>query len=103
MKKPGKADYTSPNAWRPVVLSNGYMRLLNGCKMEDLVLMCEKTGILPPNHFEGRPGRATTNSIHLMVKTVKDAWRRGEVASLLCLDMKGAFPSTAVDVLKHEM
>ena len=38
-----------------------------------------------------------------MVKTVKDAWRKGEVASLLCLDVKGAFPSTAVDVMKHEM
>jgi hypothetical protein len=90
LKKPGKADYTSPNA-------------LNGCKTEDLVLMCKKTGVLPPNHFGGRPGRATTDSIHLMVKTVKDAWRKGEVASLLCLDVKGAFPSTAVDVLKHEM
>jgi len=103
LKKPGKADYTSPNAWRPIVLSNGYAQLLNGCKAEDLVLMCENTGILPPNHFGGRPGRATTDSIHLMVKTVKDAWRKGEVALLLCLDVKGAFLSTAVDVLKHEM
>jgi len=103
LKKPGKADYTSPNVWRPIVLSNSYARLLNGCKTEDLVLMCEKTGIFPPNHFGGRPGRATTDSVHLMVKMVKDAWRRGEVASLLCLDVKGAFLSTVVDVLKHEM
>jgi hypothetical protein len=103
LKKPGKPDYTAPNAWRPIVLSNGYARLLNGCKTEDLVLMCEQTGILPANHFGWRPGRATTDSVHLMVKTVKDAWRKGEVASLLCLDVKGAFPSTAVDVLMHEM
>jgi hypothetical protein len=71
--------------------------------MVDLVLMCKKTGILPPNHFGGRPGRATTNLIHLMVKTVKDAWMKGEVASLLYLDVKGAFPSIAVDVSKHKM
>ena len=71
--------------------------------MEDLVLMCKKTEILPPNHFGGRPGRVTTDSIHLMVKTVKDAWRKGEVALLLCLDVKEAFPSTVVNVLKHEM
>jgi len=103
LKKPGKADYTSPNMWRPIILSNGYAGLLNGCKTEDLVLMCKKTGILPPNHFGGRPGRATTDSVHLMVKTMKDAWRRGEVMSLLCLDVKEAFPSTAVDVLKHEI
>ena len=103
LKKPGKADYTSPNTWRPIVLSNNCARLLNGCKTEDLVLMCKKTGILPLNHFRGRPGRATTDSIHLMVKTVKDTWRKGEVASLLCLDVKEAFSSMAVDVLKHEM
>lgn len=101
--KPGKLDYTATGAWRPIVLSNGYARLLNACKTEDLVLMCEKAGILLINHFGGRPGRATTDSIHLMVKLVKDAWRKGEVASLLCLDVKAAFPSAAVDVLMHEM
>ena len=55
------------------------------------------------NHFGGRPGRATTDSIHLMLKTVKDAWRKGEVVSLLCLDVKVAFPSAAVDILLQEM
>ena len=54
-------------------------------------------------HFGGRLGRATTDSIHLLIKTVKDAWRKGEVASLLCLDVKAAFPSAAVDVLLLEM
>ena len=71
LRKPGKPDYTSTGAWRPIVLSNVYMRLLNSCKMEDLVIMCEKTGILPLNHFIGRPGRATMDSIHLMIKLVK--------------------------------
>ena len=103
LKKPGKPDYAVAGAWRPIVLSNGLARLLNGCKTEDLVVMCEKTGVLPTNHFGGRPGRATTDSVHLLVKMVKDAWRRGEVASLLCLDVKGAFPSAAVDMLLHEM
>ena len=103
LQKPGKPDYTEATAWRPIVLSNGMARLLNGCKTEDLVLMCKKTGILPPNHFGGRPGRATTDSVHMLVKTVKDAWRRGEVALLLCLDVKAAFPSTAVNVLLHKM
>ena len=60
LKKPGKPDYTVPNVWQPIILSNGYVRLLNGCKTEDLVLMCKKTGILPPNHFGGRPGRVGT-------------------------------------------
>ena len=103
LRKPGKPDYTSTGAWRPIVLTNGYARLLNSCKTEDLVIMCEKNGVLPMNHFGGRPGRATTDVIHLVDKLVKDAWRKGEVASLLCLDVKAAFPSAAVDVLLQEM
>ena len=103
LRKPRKSNYTSTGAWRPIVLSNEYARLLNSCKMEDLVIMCEKTGILPSNHFRGRPGRVTMDSIHLMIKLVKDAWRKGEVASLLCLDVKAVFPSTALDVLFQEM
>jgi hypothetical protein len=38
-----------------------------------------------------------------MVKTVKDAWRQGEVASILFLDVKSMFPSTAIDCLFHKM
>ena len=102
LKKPGKPDYTSTSTWRLIVLSNGYARLLNSCKTEGLVIMCEKTSILPMNHFGGKPGRATTDLIHLVVKLVKDAWRRGDIASLLCLDVKAAFPSTAVDMLLLE-
>ena len=86
-----------------LTLSNGYARLLNSCKTEELVMMCEKTRILLENHFGGRPGRVTMDSIHMVVKLVKDAWRRGEVATLLCLDVKAAFSSAAVDVLLQEM
>lgn len=76
---------------------------MNMCKTEDTVLMAEAEGLLPPNHFGGRPGRATTDSIHLVVKTIKDTWRKHEVASVLFLDVKGAFPSVAIEVLAHEL
>ena len=103
LKKPGKPDYTSPNAWRPIVLSDGLARLLNSCQVEDIVNMCEKHNILPANHFGARPGRTTTDSIHMLTKTVKDAWRKGQVASALFLDVKGAFPSVDIDRLIHNM
>jgi hypothetical protein len=53
LRKPGKPDYTVPEAWQPVTLSSRHARLLNSCKTEDVVVMCEKMGILPPNHFGG--------------------------------------------------
>ena len=43
------------------------------------------------------------DSIHLLTKTVKDAWQKGQVASALFLDMKGAFPSVDIKQLTHNM
>ena len=102
-KKPGKPDYTSPSAWCPIVLSDGMARLLNSCQAEDMTMMCEKYDILPANHFGARPGHTTTDSIHLLTKTIKDAWHKGQVASVLFLDVKGAFPSIDIDRLIHNM
>ncbi len=70
---------------------------------QDLVAWCEHLGILPDRHFGGRPGCCTTDSVHLMVASIKDAWRKGDVVTVLFLDVKGAFPSVDVDMLIHEM
>jgi hypothetical protein len=85
------------------VLSDGLARLLNSCQPNDIVTMCKQHNIILANHFGARPGRTTTDSIHLLTKTVKDAWRKGLVASALFLDVKGAFPSIDIDRLIHNM
>ena len=93
----------SPSAWRLIVLLDGMARLLNSCQTEDIITMCEKYDILPANHFGARPGRTTTDSIHMLTKTVKNAWHKGQVASTLFLDVKGAFPSIDINRLIHNM
>src|ERR1700690_401986 len=103
IRKPGKSDYSKPGAWRPVVLSSGHARLLNKCKTEDLVQNSERLGILPKNHFGGRPGRSTTDSVHLLIQMIKDAWRKGLVVAVLFLDVKGAFPSVEIERLVHNL
>jgi len=103
LKKPGKPDYMTPSAWRPIILSDGMARLLNSCQTEDIVMMCEEHNILPANHFGAHPGCTMTDSIHLLTKTVKDAWCKGQVASALFLDVKGAFPSVGIDRFIHNM
>ena len=103
LRKPGKPDYTDLSAHRPIVLTEGHARLYNGVKTEQIVIMSEKLGLIPPNHYGGRPGRATTDAIHSVVKQVKDTWRKGLVASLLLMDVNGAFPSVAVDRLLHDL
>ena len=87
----------------PIVLSDGMARLLNSCHTSDMVSMCETHKVLPPNHYGARPGRTTTDSVHALTKTVKDAWRKGKVASSLFLDVKAAFPSVDINRLIHNM
>lgn len=103
LKKPGKPDYTTPSAWRPIVLSDSMARLLNSCQTSTMVTMCKTLNILPLDHYGARPGKTTTDSIHMLTKIVKDAWRKGQVASSLFLDIKGAFPSVDISCLIHNM
>ncbi|PPQ77570.1 hypothetical protein CVT24_005191, partial [Panaeolus cyanescens] len=103
LRKPGRGDYTVPGAYRPIVLAHGMARILNMCKTRSLTENAERHGLLPENHFGGRAGRTTMDSVQLLVKTVMDAWRKRDVASALFLDVKGAFPSVAIDVLLEDM
>jgi hypothetical protein len=63
----------------------------------------EKHQLLPANHFGGRPGRTTTDAIHLLTNKVKVAWRKQCVASVLFLDIEGAFPNANPLRLKHNL
>lgn len=42
-------------------------------------------------------------TLHLLVDKVKSAWRRGNVMSIMFLDIKSAFPSVVPDRLIHDM
>ena len=65
--------------------------------------MCEYYGLLPENHFGGRPSRCTTNTMHLLAHKIKVAWHRHNVAAVLFLDVEGAFPNTITAQLLHNM
>jgi hypothetical protein len=103
LRKPSKTNYAVPAAYRPVCLTKDYAGLYNTIKMLQLAMEAERVGILPSSHYGARPGRAATDALHKVVMVVKDAWRRGEVASVLCMDVKGAFPSVDLERLMHDM
>ncbi|QRV86981.1 Reverse transcriptase from transposon X-element protein [Ceratobasidium sp. AG-Ba] len=92
LRKPGKPDYTVSKAYRPIALLNVVGKILSSCVATRLNRLAEQHNWLPAHHFGGRQGRTTTDALHLLVKRVKDAWAKGEVASALFLDVKGAFP-----------
>jgi hypothetical protein len=103
MRKPGKSSYAELGAHRPIALSKGFARWLNGAKDIQQVSEAELAGVLPRNQYGARPGRSTTDALHKVFKVIKDAWREGCIATVLCIDVKGAFPSVALDRLYHDL
>ena len=103
LRKPGKPAYNIPNAYSPIGLLDTLGKLLSTLVAADLTFLVEKHELLPSNQFGGRPGRNTTDAIHMLTHTVKNTWRSGKVAAALFLDIQGAFPNTCKDQLIHNM
>lgn len=103
LQKPKHPDYSIPKAYRGIALLNTLSKILSSCIAEILSYWVEKEQLLPATHFGARVGRNTTDAIHLLLDFVKRAWRRGMVATVLFIDIKGAFPSVVVNRLLHDM
>ena len=43
------------------------------------------------------------DAVHYLVQLIKSAWRKGLVASVLFLDVEGAFPNAVTDWLIHNL
>ena len=53
--------------------------------------------------FNRCPSRTTSDSLLLLTHKIKDAWRNNRVASVLFLDIQGAFSNVVKEVLIHIM
>src|SRR6266481_5996954 len=58
---------------------------------------------MPPKCFGGLPGCTTTDSLLYLVNNIKNAWRRKHVATIVFLDIAGAFPNTVTSRLLLNM
>ncbi|CDO73528.1 hypothetical protein BN946_scf185013.g163 [Trametes cinnabarina] len=103
LQKPGKSDYTVAKSWRPIALLSCMSKILSRCVADTLVYEAEHLSLLADMQFGGRLGRTTADSLHLVTKTVKDAWRRGHVASIVFLDIKSAFPAASPERLFYNL
>jgi len=103
LRKPGKPSYEEPKAYRPIALLNTLGKLFSSIMADDLSHYCETREVFPKSQFGGRPSRSTSDSMLLLTHTIKEAWRRKKVASILFLDVQGAFPNVVKEVLIHNM
>ena len=103
LRKPGKLRYDTPKAHRPIALLNTMWKVLTALIAGQLTHIMEKLQLRPSNHFGGRPGHTTTDTLHLLTHKIKTSWRAGKVTSVLFLDIEGAFPNAVPSKLVYNL
>jgi hypothetical protein len=93
LPKPGRATYELPNSYCPIALIETLAKVQSMIVTEDLSYGCEAFNLLPECQFRGRPGRSTTDALHHAEQFIRNAWRHGQAASALFLNIQAAFPN----------
>ena len=103
LKKPDKPNYETPKAYRPIALISTMAKVLTAIVAENISCLVEQHHLIPNTHFGGRLGRTTTDALHYLVHKIKQAWANNQVASVLFLNVEGAFPNAVTDRLLHNL
>jgi hypothetical protein len=93
--KPGKTatQKEMAAAYRPISLLNCLGKLIEGIVATRLAEAAEEANLLPKEQFGNRRNRSTELAGRFVATAVRTAWSWGGKASLLQLDLKGAFDS----------
>ena len=105
LKKPGKADYTTPKAYRPIALLNTMGKALESIMAEKIAYLAERFQLLPETQMGGRKGRSTDSALELLTEQIHTVWGQGtdKVATLLSMDVANAYPTVSHERLIHNL
>lgn len=105
LRKPGKDNYTKPKAYRPIALLNTMGKIMDAIISQRLNYLVETYQLLPPTHMGGRKKRSTEHALHAVTERIYQAWnqKKTHVASLLLLDVSGAFDNVSHARLLHNL
>ncbi|KAJ5612019.1 hypothetical protein N7510_005213 [Penicillium lagena] len=76
---------------RPMSFLNTVDKVIEALIAERVTQVVESNGLLPANQIRNRQGRSTKLAVRLLTDQVRTAWSHKAVASLLQLDIQGAF------------
>ncbi|KID81777.1 pol-like protein [Metarhizium guizhouense ARSEF 977] len=105
LRKHGKDNYTVPGSYRPIGLLNTIGKIMDAIIANRLSYVAETYDLLPVTHIGGRKLRSAEHAIHHIIDKIYEAWNRGQgqVASLLLLDVSGAFDNVSHKRLLHNL
>lgn len=93
LPKPNKRDLSSPKSWRPISLLSCLGKGLERLIARRLSIAALKQNVLSPQQFGALPKRSATDLVSCLIHDIEKARSRDMMASLLTLDIKGAFDS----------
>jgi hypothetical protein len=95
LKKPGKNSYESPNSWQPIALLKTIGKVIEKLVAKRIREAAEARQLIPPNQIGARAKHSTSTALELLTSMVHTVWKEGrsQVATLLSLDISGAFPT----------
>ena len=103
LRKPGKDDDTEPKAYRPIALLNIIGKALEAIIANRLTYLADTHHLPPSRHTRGRKLASTDHAVHLLLQRIHKAWADGNVATLLLLDVSGAFDNVSRPRLLHNL
>jgi ribonuclease HI len=103
LRKLDKDDYTQPKSYRPIALLNTLGKALEAVVANRLTYLADTFQLLPKEHIGGRKLASTDHAIHLLLQRIYHAWSEGKMASLLLLDVSGAFDNVSHPRLLHNL
>ncbi|RYC77063.1 hypothetical protein BFJ63_vAg20063, partial [Fusarium oxysporum f. sp. narcissi] len=89
--KPGRRDLTSPRAWRPVSLLSCLGKGLERLIARRLAWAAVHYSVLHPQQAGALPKRSATDLVTALVHDIEEAFARKKVATLVTMDVQGAF------------
>jgi len=103
LRKPGKPDYSQAKAYRPIALLDTLGKALEKAVAIRITGIAESFDLLPRHQMGARAGRDTLTALELLIEQTHTVWNSGPrwVASLLSLDMAGAFNNASHPRLLH--
>ncbi len=105
IRKHRRADYSDPTAYRPIALLNTLGKALEAVIAERIRFAAETYKLLPNTQMGARRMRSTETALQLITNKIHTIWgaNRARVASLLSLDISGAFPNVSHARLIHNL
>jgi hypothetical protein len=103
LRKAGPRDYRLPKSYPPVALLNTLERILESIVATRMAWLVKEYQLLANTHLGGRKGISVDHAIQLILDRVHRACGEGKVASMLLLDVAGAYDSVSHERLLFNM